>query len=63
MTPFLKKEGKVLTYNTITFSSSLRRSTPTVSSGGGGGLFQQPQRGLLFQPEGTKKGSNCLIII
>jgi hypothetical protein len=43
MTPLLKKEGKVMIINTLTFSSSLRRSTPTVLSGGGGGLFQHPQ--------------------
>jgi hypothetical protein len=33
MTPLLGKEGKVLIFNIITFSSSLRRSTPTVRRG------------------------------
>jgi len=28
MTPLLEKEGKVLVYSVLTFSSSLRRSTP-----------------------------------
>jgi hypothetical protein len=45
MTPLLKKEGKVKIINALTFSSSLRRSTPTVPSGGGGGLFQHPRWG------------------
>jgi hypothetical protein len=36
MTPLLIKEGKVLIYNTIYFSSFLRRSTLTEASGGGG---------------------------
>jgi hypothetical protein len=40
MTPLLKKEGKLLIYNTIYFSSLLRRSTLTEASGGGGCLFQ-----------------------
>jgi hypothetical protein len=56
MTPLLKKEGKVLIYNTITFSSSLRRSTPTVSSGGGGGLFRQPWLGVGFLKRKKEKG-------
>jgi hypothetical protein len=33
MTPLLEKEGKVLIYNILTFSSSLRRSTPDLSGG------------------------------
>jgi hypothetical protein len=33
MTPLLGKEGKVLIFNIITFSSSLRRSTPTERQG------------------------------
>jgi hypothetical protein len=36
MTPLLGKEGKVLIYNIIHFSSFLRRSTLTEASGGGG---------------------------
>jgi hypothetical protein len=36
MTLLLIKEGKVLIYNTICFSSFLRRSTLTEVSGGGG---------------------------
>jgi hypothetical protein len=36
MTPLLEKEGKRLLYNTICFSSFLRRSTLTEVSGGGG---------------------------
>jgi hypothetical protein len=55
MTPLLKKEGKVLIYNTITFSSSLRRSTPTVTSGGGGGLFKHPHWGMLQTKIKSKK--------
>ncbi len=47
MTPLLEKEGKVLIYNTITFSSFLRRSTLTEVSGGGGWLFRQPLAGIL----------------
>jgi hypothetical protein len=35
-TPLLGKEGKVLKYNTIYFSSFSRRSTLTEVSGGGG---------------------------
>jgi hypothetical protein len=34
MTPLLIKEGKILIYNTICFSSFLRRSTPDVYSQG-----------------------------
>jgi hypothetical protein len=33
MTPLLKKEGKVVIFNILTFSSSLRRSTPTERRG------------------------------
>jgi hypothetical protein len=36
MTPLLRKEGKVLIYNIITFSSSKRGNTLTGASGGGG---------------------------
>ena len=36
MTPLLQKEGKVLIYNNLTFSSSWRRSTHDDSQGGGG---------------------------
>jgi len=43
MTPLLGKEGKVLIYNTPSFSSFLRRSTLTEASGGGGWLFKQSQ--------------------
>jgi hypothetical protein len=43
MTPLLEREGKVLIYNTITFSSFLRRSTLTEVSGGGGWLFRKLQ--------------------
>jgi hypothetical protein len=33
MTPLLGKEGKVVIINILTFSSSLRRSTPDLSGG------------------------------
>jgi hypothetical protein len=36
MTLLLEKEGKILIYNTIYFSSLIRRSTLTEASGGGG---------------------------
>jgi len=40
----LKKEGKVVNSNVLTFFSSLWRSTPDVySQGGGGGLLRHPQ--------------------
>jgi hypothetical protein len=42
-TPLFGKEGKILIYSTINFSSFLRRSTLTEASGGGGLLFRQPQ--------------------
>jgi len=32
-TPLLAKEGKILKYSTITFSSLLRRSTPPAGGG------------------------------
>jgi hypothetical protein len=37
-----KKEGKVLIYNTITFSSSSEEEYPDGTSGRGGGLFLKP---------------------
>ena len=33
MTPLLKKEGKLMIFSTLTFSSWKRRSTPTISRG------------------------------
>jgi hypothetical protein len=43
MTPLFKKEGKVILCNTITFSSSMRRSTLAEAPGGGGVFFKQYQ--------------------
>jgi hypothetical protein len=43
MTPLLGKERKLLIYNTIYFSSFLRRSTLTEVSGGGGLTFSTLQ--------------------
>jgi hypothetical protein len=39
MTPLIKKEGKVVIFNIITFSSSLRRSTPTERRGEVVGIY------------------------
>jgi len=39
MTPLLEKEGKVLINKILTFSSSLRRSTPDGDCQGGGGVL------------------------
>jgi hypothetical protein len=42
MTPLLEKEGKLLIYNTIYYSSFSRRSTLTEASGGGGCIYKKP---------------------
>jgi hypothetical protein len=56
-TPLLGKEGKLLIYSTINFSSFLRRSTLTEASGGGGLLFRQPQ---FYHPEPQDKKGGFL---
>jgi hypothetical protein len=46
MTPLLGKEGKVLIFNIISFSSSLRRSTPTERRGEVVDFLDTPVGGL-----------------
>jgi hypothetical protein len=52
--PSFEKEGKVLIFNTIYFSSSSEEEYPDCKSGGGGGLFQQPLGYGLRNIEGKK---------
>jgi hypothetical protein len=42
--PSFAKEGKVLIFNIITFSSSLEEEYPDGTAGGGGGLIKQSHK-------------------